>query len=140
MPARPTFEVIFSPFAQRFAPVALGLSAFLPPEGLGFDLCWIHRMLAVPCPGCGLTRSFSSITHGRMEQAVVLHPFGPLLYLVFVLAIVYALLPRSVKQRIASLAVSRDAAWRVGYRMFLWSFFGFGLLRALAHQVTGTPF
>lgn len=138
--ARPTFDVIFSPFARVFAPIALVLSAVLPPSGLGVDLCWIHRALAIPCPGCGLTRSVTSLTHGRFEQAVVYHPFGPVLYVLFVLAAAYAVLPRALRDRIARRASAFEAQWRHGYRLFLVAFFGFGALRALAHQVTGTPF
>lgn len=137
---RSTFEVIFSPFARGFAPLALALSVVLPPDGLGFDICWIHRMFGVPCPACGLTRSVTSLTHGRFQQAVVYHPFGPVLYVMLVCAGLYAILPPRVRERLALRAAESERAWRIGYRLFLATFFGFGLLRALAHEVTGTPF
>lgn len=140
LPRRSTFDVIFSPFARVFAPIALAASIFLPPDGLGVDLCWVHRALGVPCPGCGLTRSVTSLTHGRFLAAVSYHPFGPVLYVLFVAAAIYAILPRRVRERIAVHAAASEPEWRAGYRLFLVTFLGFGVLRALAHQVTGTPF
>jgi hypothetical protein len=135
-----TFEVIFSPFARVFAPLALALSAVLPPDGTGIDLCLVHRVLGVPCPACGLTRSFTSLTHARFEQAVVFHPFGPVLYAMFVLAALYGVLPSRVRDRIVALAAEREPEWRRGYRLFLVAFLGFGVVRALFHGTTGAAF
>ncbi len=137
---KPTFDVIFSPFARVFAPIALAASAILPREGLGLDLCAIHFILDVPCPACGLTRSFTNLTQGRFEQAVVYHPFGPVLYVMFVAATLYALLPRRLQGRLAVRAHGAEEGWQRGYRVFLVAFLGFGVVRAVAHQVTGTPF
>jgi hypothetical protein len=137
---KPTFDVIFSPFARAFAPIALAASAVLPVEGLGIDVCFFHRILAVPCPACGLTRSFTNLTHGRFEQAVAWHPFGPVLYAMFVAATLYAILPAAARARIAAQAFDAEAGWKRGYRVFLVAFLGFGVVRAVAHQVTGTPF
>lgn len=43
------------------------------------DLCLFHRLVALPCPTCGLTRSWSALLHGELGQAVRFHLLGPAL-------------------------------------------------------------
>ncbi len=63
---RATFDVIFSPTGRVLAPLFLLLSIFLPTHGLGVDICLMHRLTHLSCPGCGLTRSITSMTHGEL--------------------------------------------------------------------------
>jgi hypothetical protein len=42
--------------------------------------CLFYHMTGLPCPACGLTRSFVCIAHGQLSQAVVWHPLGPVLF------------------------------------------------------------
>jgi hypothetical protein len=35
----------------------------------GPSLCLIRRIFGVRCPGCGMTRAFSCIVHGKFKQA-----------------------------------------------------------------------
>ncbi len=66
----------------RVAPI--GLSRWpLPP------LCWSKELLGVSCPGCGLTRSFVHIAHGRFATAFLTHRLGPLLFAIVLLQIPY---------------------------------------------------
>jgi len=58
----------------------------LPPTGLGLTTCTMLATLGVPCPGCGLTRSVTSIYHGYIVAAWQLNPFG------FAFALAFALL------------------------------------------------
>ncbi len=55
------------------AVVALGVlvaSALWVPETLpDIPLCPLRALLDVPCPGCGLTRAFTCIAHGRWAEA-----------------------------------------------------------------------
>lgn len=44
------------------------------------ELCSFRRMTGLDCAGCGLTRSFISIGHGRLADAWQYHPAGLLLY------------------------------------------------------------
>ncbi len=37
-------------------------------------------MTGLPCPGCGLTRSFVSLGHGHFWEALHWHPLGPALF------------------------------------------------------------
>jgi len=66
----------------------LGLSVVLDPvQPLGPDsVCPSQILFSFPCPGCGLTRSVTHISHGLWSDAVRLHPLGPLAYVGMVLA------------------------------------------------------
>lgn len=44
------------------------------------ELCTFRRMFGIDCAGCGLTRSFISISHGDLVQSLRYNPAGLLLY------------------------------------------------------------
>jgi Protein of unknown function (DUF2752) len=44
------------------------------------ELCSFRRLTGLDCAGCGLTRCFISISHGRLADAWRYHPAGYLLY------------------------------------------------------------
>ncbi len=52
------------------------------------SLCAFHNLTGLPCPGCGLTRSWVSMAHGHFAEAWMWHPLGPLM---FALALGYTL-------------------------------------------------
>lgn len=41
-------------------------------------VCLFRRATGLPCASCGLTRSVVLLLHGRLGEAVALHPFGPI--------------------------------------------------------------
>jgi len=47
---------------------------------LCFDLwhCPVAELLAVPCPGCGMSRAALALATGDLPRAVALHPLSPL--------------------------------------------------------------
>ena len=49
---------------------------------LGLPPCPSVMFFGRPCPGCGLTTSFTATVHGDLPFAFRAHPFGPLLYLI----------------------------------------------------------
>ncbi len=134
---RTTFEVVFSPTGRLLAPLFLLASVFLPPQGLGFDICLFHRLTGLPCPGCGLTRSITSLTHGNFMQAGAYHPFGLIIWLVFVALTAYAFLPAGVRARVASAAARHETAIRPAYRLFITSFIAFGVARFTLDALVG---
>ncbi|MEB3310710.1 MAG: DUF2752 domain-containing protein [Snowella sp.] len=54
--------------------------------------CPIRALTGIPCPGCGLTRSFIAICQGDWGAAFNHHFFGPILFLGFFLISLHLLL------------------------------------------------
>lgn len=79
----PTRETFLS------AGVLIGLfvfsAALTVPLVEKFPICFFHYFTKLDCPGCGLVRSFISISHGRFLEAVRFNALGPLVYLLFFL-------------------------------------------------------
>ena len=57
----------------RFYWSVAGLHGALPP-------CPFLLLTGVPCPFCGVTRSFASIWQGDLGRALHFHPLGPLYF------------------------------------------------------------
>lgn len=55
----------------------------LPPS------CMFRRWLQIDCPGCGLTRSFIELAHGRFARAWRFNPAGVALFLLVLAQIPY---------------------------------------------------
>jgi hypothetical protein len=57
----------------------LVVAALLSPAHIGNGpvLCPFRLLTGLPCPGCGLTRSWVYLVHGDIGRAVVANPFGP---------------------------------------------------------------
>lgn len=49
---------------------------------LGLPPCGFLELTKLPCPGCGLTTSFTNMIHGDFVEATRANPFGVLLFLV----------------------------------------------------------
>ncbi|MCS6885781.1 MAG: DUF2752 domain-containing protein [Acidobacteriota bacterium] len=52
-----------------------------PPDEPNFTLCGFKNLTGLPCPGCGLTRSFCAIGKGDIYKAMHFNALGPALYL-----------------------------------------------------------
>jgi hypothetical protein len=52
-------------------------------QQLGMPPCPSVMLFDRPCPGCGLTTSFSATIHGDLPLAFAAHPLGPIAYLAF---------------------------------------------------------
>ncbi len=50
---------------------------------LGLPPCPSVLLFDRPCPGCGLTTSWTALLHGDFALAFHAHPLGPLVYLCF---------------------------------------------------------
>lgn len=57
---------------------ALGTAFVLSPDHIedGPVICPFRRLTGLPCPGCGLTRSWVYGTHGWWRESFLAHPFG----------------------------------------------------------------
>ncbi len=82
--------VVVLSFALRVRPDERVEFRFLP----GYPLpptCWVRTVLHVPCPGCGLTRSFVYLAEGDWRRSLQEHPLGWLLALAALAQIPYRL-------------------------------------------------
>jgi len=69
---------------------ALAVASVLSPdprgrgthEQLGLPPCTLTVVAGLPCPACGMTTSWSLVTHGRLADAARTHASGTLLALV----------------------------------------------------------
>jgi hypothetical protein len=131
---------MFSRVAGALALCALVVSALMPTEGLGIDLCFFYEYTDLPCPGCGLTRSVTNVSHGNFAQAWGYNPFGYAFWASFALMAPCLVLPRRALDGIQR-TVSPFAAW---IHRSTWIILGgllvFGLARLVHHAFTGTVF
>lgn len=58
-------------------------------EQLGIPPCMFSAATHVPCPGCGLTTSFTHMAHLHFYEAFRAHLMGPLLFLVTLFVALY---------------------------------------------------
>jgi hypothetical protein len=66
-------------------------AAFVIPQTAIEDgpvVCPFRLATGLPCPGCGLARSWVALAHGDVETAFARHAFGPLLFVLSVAAVV----------------------------------------------------
>lgn len=76
-----------------------GIGAGLTPDKsghgthqhLGLPPCPSVLLFDRPCPGCGLTTSWTALIHGQFGYAFHAHPLGPPLYALFTLSSFLAL-------------------------------------------------
>jgi len=88
--AKPVRKKIFT-LALTTAVAAVLLFSYLlqPYTANGPTLCLFRQWTGLPCPGCGLTRSFCAISHGHFAEAWSFNPFG---YLFYALAVLFLIL------------------------------------------------
>lgn len=86
-----------------FTSSILALARYLSPDPnglgthqqLGLPKCLFYAITHIPCPSCGLTTSFSHIMHGNFLDAFMVHPLGPLLFLLLIGFTIYLALGKS---------------------------------------------
>jgi hypothetical protein len=105
------FELFFSPLSYHgkfmrwsilgfsFAPL-IGTYFYNQGYKISFLVCPVRHWTGIPCPTCGMTRSFIAIAKGDLTEAVTQHLFGPILFAVFLLATVHIALELLTKHRI----------------------------------------
>lgn len=70
---------------------------------ISFLVCPIRYLIGIPCPTCGMTRSFMAIGRGELNQAVAENLFGPILFVSFVIAIFHVTLELLTRHQIQTL-------------------------------------
>ncbi|MCB9597028.1 MAG: DUF2752 domain-containing protein [Sandaracinaceae bacterium] len=128
--ARPIYRKLLSPWSTGLATVMLAISFALPAggTGLGIPMCWLKALTGVPCPGCGLTRSITNISHLHFAEAALYHPFGFPLYLLALVLVVALVWPRA-RRAFVRLLIRNDVIARRAYWTFVGGFIVFGVGR-----------
>lgn len=136
---RKLYDVLFGPLTASFAVVALALSFLLPTEGLGIPICWFKSLFGLPCPGCGLTRSLTCISHLEFAKAWNFHPFGPLIYALFVANVALLFVPGRRREALKN-SMSANERWlKLVYMITVLCFLTFGCVRTLFCIVLDRP-
>lgn len=95
-------------------------------EQLGLPPCPSVLLFDRPCPGCGLTTSFTATIHGQWAAAFHAHPLGPFVYLMFTASALLALRGYFRQQRLNtatkqfSMALGAFAIFFIGFGLFRW--------------------
>ncbi len=113
----------------RLCAVISLIFVFMPPEGLGVELCLYKRLLNLPCPGCGITRSGSNLVRGDFAKVLNYNPFGLVIVpMIFALGIL-ALTPLSWREEVRQRLLPAAGILRAGYFSVIVAFVIFGLVR-----------
>lgn len=135
MTAAPPHPPPTAPHRRRLSPLTIGtvvgggavVAAFVIPTsvvGEGPVLCPFRLATGLPCPGCGLTRSWVAAAHGDLSTAFADNVFGPVSLVAVALAVVAAGMLRVVAPARTTVLV-RVARSRVVYAVAaVWVVYG----------------
>jgi len=96
--------------------------------GLSLMTCPFLALTHLPCPGCGMTRSFVALSSGDWGSVVRLQPFAPFFALVGLLTCAAAVLPQRWREDMAARVERFERRTRLPSLVLL-TFVVFGLLR-----------
>ncbi|HEY3357684.1 MAG TPA: DUF2752 domain-containing protein [Polyangia bacterium] len=137
---RPVSQILLGRFTRVYALIALVLAFVLPATGLGVPLCYFRTLFHLPCPGCGLSRSFASIAHLRLGDAVSYHPFGVIAFALLLAVVAVSVLPRRLQAAVAAWLDARENTVRRTYHVAVAAFLLFGIGRlAVSGLANGWP-
>jgi hypothetical protein len=103
-------------------------------EQLGLPPCPSVLLFDRPCPGCGLTTSWTAFVHGDWALAFHAHPLGPTLYMLFTVLAITGFIAYLRGQRVDFSAPWIGKATTVGILFFV----AFGLVRMAVSPRFGT--
>ncbi len=97
--------------------------------------CPIRHFTGVPCPTCGMTRSFIAIVQGDWKEAISQHLFGPILFTLFGVATIHIISELSRKRHLKAfyIDIARQRLVQVGS---LTAYFGYYFLRLYQGTIT----
>lgn len=128
-------------FAAWTIVTGIGLALHADPAGhgthkqLGLAACPSVVMFGRPCPGCGLTTSWTALLHGDLATSLHAHLFGPFTYLAFTAVAWLSLVAARRGMRLASDTPMATRALAV----FAIVFFGYAFWRFGTTPNYGTP-
>ncbi len=98
--------------------------------------CLFLASTGIPCPGCGLTRSFLAMTHNNVPEAINYHLFGPVLFVGLVILIIHLVIEIYLKRSVSSFygKLLRKRSIQVS---FLFSILGYHAVRLYHLYLSG---
>ena len=113
--------------------------AFVPLGGFGIPMCAMRDVVGLPCPGCGLTRSFIHLAHGDPRGAAVMNPFGLLLFPIAAGIALMTFAPAQIRRAVAGWAEQRERAFNIGGILLGCALGVYGFARILWLLWSGQP-
>ncbi len=104
-------------------------------QQLGLPPCPSVLLFDRPCPGCGLTTSWTAFIHGHFAEAFHAHPLGPPLYLLYTTSAMFALVGWFKGARFSTQSKEFNRIMAVTIVIFI----TFGLTRMALTPHFGTP-
>ncbi len=65
-----------------------------------YSICLFMNITGLPCPFCGLSRAFASLTSFDLKNALKLNPFSFVFAAIFIFLIFIRFLPSKIKKRV----------------------------------------
>jgi|GEM_PF-463869 len=104
-------------------------------QQLGMPPCPSVLMFDRPCPGCGLTTSWTALLHGQLTHSFRAHPLGPPLYAIFAVSAIAGIVAFFRRRRIAY----EEPLLTRGMIAILCGFMAFGTVRMLTTTKYASP-
>ncbi len=101
----------------------------------GQTTCPVLLLTGLPCPGCGLTRSWVHLSHGDVGAAFDYNLFGPAFYLVAV-GLAIATVVALVRRRPLYSLIDRVPVWLVAGGFGAWILYSVVRIVTLANGIT----
>jgi hypothetical protein len=64
--------------------------------------CPIKALTGIPCPSCGMTRSFLAIARGNLPASIEYHLFGIILFISLLITVIHLSLELGIKRNITT--------------------------------------
>ncbi|MCG8571697.1 MAG: DUF2752 domain-containing protein [Spirochaetes bacterium] len=125
-----TIKAYIYPTINKFlfaAPFVIGfILYYLSPK---LSICYLINLTHLPCPFCGLTRSFSFISHGELQKAFYYNWSIILWAPLFFISWVIQFLPLTLKKRSEHFLRKHLKLINLLFYLFLTIIIGYGIIR-----------
>jgi hypothetical protein len=131
--ARKALEHLWRRKWSTLCVAVLLMSLVLPSSGLfgAIPICLFRRITGLPCPGCGLTHSFSALSRGEVAQAALCHALGPVLWFITFFLATGVFWPQKVWEGLGALFSRHTRLFLLSLLAFFAAMLLFGSLRVL---------
>ena len=114
----------------------VGTWIYRQSNSVPFLSCPIRALIGIPCPSCGMTRSFLALAKGDLGESIFYHLFGPLLFLTFLIVTVHTAIELVMRRKVF------PPYYKKLYQLHLhWiglaSFLGYYVIRLSIGKITG---